>query len=67
MARGLSLVIGVLPKVCNWVMGVTGISEKIRIEYEPSLLYQPSPKEELARFKLNEIVDCAASWLPLYS
>lgn len=35
MARGLVLAIGGLPKVCNWVMGVTGILEKIRIGYEP--------------------------------
>lgn len=33
----------------NWVMGVTGISEKIRIGYDPPSKYQPSTKEEVAR------------------
>lgn len=51
MARGLGLAIGLLPKVCNWVMGVTGIFEKIRIGYKPPSKYQPSTKQEVARSK----------------
>lgn len=62
MARGLGLVIGGLPKVCNWVMGVTGISEKIRIGYEPPSQYQSSTKKEVVRFKLKDYYGQHRSW-----
>lgn len=56
MARGLGLVIGEMPKVFNSVLGVTGISEKIRIGYEPPSKYQPSTKEEVPSPKWSLVI-----------